>query len=102
MSQWARGSLPNTIMNKQIIKYGAALVAAMFALSSCHWHSHDNGVRYVEHSARPVVVHHVDHKPKLHKPKKHYKAPKHVKRHVPAPKHRHDRKPMPPGVPHRR
>lgn len=89
-------------MNRQIIKYGAALAAAMFALSSCHWHSYDNHVRYVEQPARPVVVHRVDPKPKLHKPKRHHKAPKHVKRQAPAPKHVRAPQPAPPAGPHRR
>lgn len=83
-------------MNKQIIKYGAALMAAMFALSSCHWHNYDHGVRYVEHPSHPVVVHHVDHQPKHHKPKKH------VKRHAPAPKHKHNSKPVFHKGPHHR
>ena len=99
MSKHETGSLLNTTMNKQIIKYGAALVAAMFALSSCHWHNYDHGVRYVEHPvhhAQPVVVHHVDHKPKHHKPKKH------VKRHAPAPKHKHNSKPVFHKGPHHR
>lgn len=63
------------------------MVAAMFALSSCHWYSYDDGVRYVEHPSRTVVVHHVDHKPAPPKPKRHHKAPKkHVKHHAPAPR----------------
>lgn len=96
-------------MNKQIIKYGAALVAAMFALSSCHWYNYDHGVHYVDHPSHPVVVHHVDHQPRHHKPVKHVKhyapapkhhasAPKHhapaPKHHAPAPKHQHDKNPV--------
>lgn len=98
-----RASSPNTIMNKEIIKYSAVALASLFTLASCHWHSHDNGVRYVERPGHPVVVHHVDQKPKHHKAKKkHYKEPKHVKRHTPARKQHRDRKPVPPPGPYRR
>lgn len=100
---WSEGEKPEYSMNKEIIKYSAVALASLFTLASCHWHSHDNGVRYVERPGHPLVVHHVDQKPKHHKAKKkHYKEPKHVKRHYPVQKKRHNSKPVPPPGPYRR